>query len=312
MRTGCHPPGTPFCGGRGLAHTVCTVTRSSGASPNGRLPRVLLISGDPSILDGLKGHDAPAFQVELAAGGVDAVRRMRRRVFALIMTSPRTSVEEDLAVLAELRRVRPGVPAIVLAPTATRDQVISALRAEVYACFTAPFDWAEVASMVKAAMAEENWREGIVVRSATPDWLTLRVQSRLLTAERVVQFMRELTTDQPNGMRDDLVFAFREVLLNAMEHGTGFDPEQVIEVSAVRTERSIVYYFRDPGPGFRPADMPHATASSAPAHVEATAEFREDAGLRPGGFGMLIVRNLVDEVIYNEAGNEVILVKHTK
>jgi anti-sigma regulatory factor (Ser/Thr protein kinase)/CheY-like chemotaxis protein len=277
------------------------------------MPGLLLVSGDRHVLDGLFAQpDAPALDVEVAAGGVDAVRRLRRKAFALIITSPRTSVEEDLAMLAELRRVRPGVPAIVLASRATREEVIAALRAEVFACFTAPFDWSEVAALVRAALAEERWREGVEVLSATADWITLRVQSRILSAERVVQFMRELASDQPGQLRDDLVFAFREVLLNAMEHGTGFDPEQVIEVSAVRTERSIVYYFRDPGPGFNRAAMPHATATNGPADVETMSAFREDAGLRPGGFGMLIVRNLVDEVIYNEAGNQVILVKHTK
>ena len=29
-----------------------------------------------------------------------------------------------------------------------------------------------------------------------------------------------------------------------------------------------------------------------------------------GGFGMLMTKKLVDEVIYNQKGNEVILVKH--
>ena len=32
--------------------------------------------------------------------------------------------------------------------------------------------------------------------------------------------------------------------------------------------------------------------------------------MRPGGFGMLIVRQVVDEVAYNERGNEVLLIKH--
>jgi anti-sigma regulatory factor (Ser/Thr protein kinase) len=40
-------------------------------------------------------------------------------------------------------------------------------------------------------------------------------------------------------------------------------------------------------------------------------ERRSEMGLRPGGFGMLIVRQVVDEVVYNEHGNEVILIKHT-
>ena len=37
---------------------------------------------------------------------------------------------------------------------------------------------------------------------------------------------------------------------------------------------------------------------------------RADAGMRPGGFGMLIVSRVADEIAYNEAGNEVLLIKH--
>ncbi|MBL8140144.1 MAG: histidine kinase, partial [Acidobacteria bacterium] len=39
-------------------------------------------------------------------------------------------------------------------------------------------------------------------------------------------------------------------------------------------------------------------------------ERRADKGKRAGGFGMLLVREIVDELVYNERGNEVILVKH--
>jgi anti-sigma regulatory factor (Ser/Thr protein kinase) len=34
--------------------------------------------------------------------------------------------------------------------------------------------------------------------------------------------------------------------------------------------------------------------------------------LRPGGFGLLMTRQLVDEMIYNEAGNEVLLIKYLR
>ena len=275
--------------------------------------RFLLIGNDSTVFEHLSQQpEVPPFEFELAAGGVDAIRRLRRRRFDLVLTAPQTSVDEDLALLAEVRAVRPGIKAILLAPSATREEVIEALRADVFACFTSPFDWSEVAALAKAAVEDHDWRKGIEVLSATEDWIALRVQCRIMTAERVVQFMREMAADQPGETRERLIFAFREVLLNAMEHGAGFDPEQVVEVSAVRTQRTIVYHFRDPGPGFRRDALPHATRSSARDDIEAAFEFREDAGLRPGGFGMLLVSKLVDEVIYNETGNQVILVKHTR
>ena len=39
-------------------------------------------------------------------------------------------------------------------------------------------------------------------------------------------------------------------------------------------------------------------------------EKRAELGLRPGGLGILLTRNLVDELIYNEAGNEVVFIKY--
>ena len=77
--------------------------------------------------------------------------------------------------------------------------------------------------------------------------------------------------------------AFREMLLNAMEHGAGFDPEKVIEVTAAQTARAIVFHFRDPGDGFDRDDLSHAAATSQPEDVIKTADERAESGLRPAG-----------------------------
>jgi hypothetical protein len=33
-------------------------------------------------------------------------------------------------------------------------------------------------------------------------------------------------------------------------------------------------------------------------------------GMRPGDFGLLLAKKQVDDLIYNEKGNEVLLIKH--
>jgi len=81
--------------------------------------------------------------------------------------------------------------------------------------------------------------------------------------------------------------------------------------SKLRTQRSIVYYFRDPGPGFNRERLPHAPGSNTIENPIAHIEYREAHGMRPGGFGIMLTKQLVDEVIYNEIGNEVLLIKHT-
>ena len=89
--------------------------------------------------------------------------------------------------------------------------------------------------------------------------------------------------------RDLLIAAFREMLLNAMEHGAGFDKEKVVEVTAARTARAIVYHFRDPGGGFDRKSLSHAASAPTPEEVVATAVHRAELGMRPGGFGMASV-----------------------
>ena len=110
--------------------------------------------------------------------------------------------------------------------------------------------------------------------------------------------------------RNLLVAAFREMLLNAMEHGAGFDSEKVVEVTAARTKRAIVYHFRDPGTGFDRKGLAHAANAPTPEEVFASAVRRAELGMRPGGFGMLIARQVADELVYNERGNELLLIKH--
>ena len=165
----------------------------------------------------------------------------------------------------------------------------------------------ELRESIGQALDAENWKNGIEVIAALPDWITLRVVVPAHDGGSHDALRKRVAKGIPNAERAGLATAFREVLLNAMEHGAGFDPDKVIEVAAVRTARTIVYYFKDPGPGFNPkAPGLVATEHDPLSHLS----LREAEGKRPGGFGMLLTAKLVDEVHYNERGNEVFLVEH--
>jgi anti-sigma regulatory factor (Ser/Thr protein kinase) len=249
-------------------------------------------------------------EVQTCSGDVEGLRIVRERQVDVVVTDPATSIHEDLAVVHELFHARPGLRIVVLAPAATHADLMAALRAHVFACFTPPFDLNEIADMVRSALAVPFWRDGIEVVSSLPHWVTLRVSCHLLTAERLVRFMTTHLSSIPDSERDLLIAAFREMLLNAMEHGAGLNVDKVIEVTAARTARALVYHFRDPGSGFDRDDLAHAATSPDPDEVLATALRRAEMGLRPGGFGMLIARQVADELVYNESGNEVLLIKH--
>ena len=200
-------------------------------------------------------------------------------------------MREDLSALcALLRERRPGVRIIALAPAVSPDAVIAALGARVSHALPnrsksgRSRTWrARRSRTISGATASES-------SPGAPHWLTLRsVVSYILTADRLVRFTTELQAGvvDDDRERDLLMTAFREMLLNAMEHGGGFDPEQVIEVTAARTARAIINaHLRDPGPGFDPAAVcaPCGARRASPKAVMiATALHRAETGLRPGG-----------------------------
>jgi anti-sigma regulatory factor (Ser/Thr protein kinase)/ActR/RegA family two-component response regulator len=274
------------------------------------MSRVLIIEGrnhvSHNVGDALAACDLP---VEYAAGHADALQRIRIRSFGVVITSADTAIAEALALLEEMRTVRPALKYIVLAPHSTPDEVIAALRARVFACFTPPFDTHEITNLAARAASDNQSRDDIEIISARPGWVSLRVNSRLITAERLLSFAKELSTQLPEDAKHDILQALREILLNAMEHGAAFNPEQVVEVNAIRTKRSMVFRVRDPGAGFRQESITHAatpSSSDTTAHIS----HREEDGMRAGGYGLLLAAGTVDELIYNEIGNEAILIKY--
>jgi DNA-binding NarL/FixJ family response regulator len=272
----------------------------------------ILIIGDHEQLSGKIGDilSAADFPMEHAAGHADALQRLRMRSFGVVITSCDSAIDEDLALLAEMRAIRPGLKCIMLARQSTPEEVIAALRARVFASFTPPFDADEIAHLALKAASDSEWRDDIQVLSARPGWVSVRVNSRLVTAERLLTFERELSLRLPENTRQEMLQALREILLNAMEHGTAFNPDQVIEVTAIRTKRAYVYYVQDPGAGFRRESLTHAAIANPPDDPAAHILAREKAGMRPGGYGLLLAAGTVDELIYNEIGNEVFLVKY--
>ena len=253
---------------------------------------------------------ATGLPTEQAMGHADALHRLRMRAFGVIITSPDSAVDEDLALLEEMRDIRPGVKCIVLARESTPDEVIAALRAQVFACFTPPFNGSDIAELASRAATDNQWRDDIQVQSARPGWVSVRVNCRLITAERLMTFARELTTQLPEDAQEEMLNGLREILLNAMEHGAAFNAEQMVEVTGIQTARSLVFYVRDPGAGFRRESLSHAAVANPANDPVAHILRREEEGMRPGGYGLLLASGAVDELLYNEVGNQVLLIKY--
>jgi PAS domain S-box-containing protein len=169
----------------------------------------------------------------------------------------------------------------------------------------------DLLNVVKRGLQTSDAPQTIDVLSALPNWVELLVPCTRAAAEEIQQVIARLSADLPQDVIDSVSYAFRELLLNAVEWGGKLDPSRQVRIACVRTDRVLVYRIADPGQGFTFRDLAHAAVSHPDDPIEHM-RVREEKQLRAGGFGILMVRAQVDELVYNEKQNEVIFVKYLK
>lgn len=289
-------------------------TPSNPSSPGGlsspERHRALIVDSSPELNQLLTNlFDHADWTIHFAADNKQALSLAKEQLFDLIITGERTTGQEDIELLRRLRMVRPHTRLIILTDEFIPGDVLASIRERAFSYFARPFSTEKLAEMIRIAMAEPHWDDGIEITSATREWVRLSVRCDVLTANRLIQFFRE-ASDLPDIEKEEVATAFREMLLNAMEHGGRFDPTQFVEIWYVRTRRMIMCKLKDPGAGFSLDELRHAAVTNPPDDPFRHMEERESRGIRPGGFGILMAKKLVDELLYNEEGNEVLLVKY--
>jgi CheY-like chemotaxis protein len=270
----------------------------------------LIVDADPEVTSALGSVFASEqWTIVHASDNRDALKVAEASAFDLIITGAKSTGKEDIELLRKIRRVRPHVRLIILTDASTPADVITAMRERAFSYFTKPFSIASLAEIVRCATTEPFWDDGIELLSATPEWISIIARCDKKTADRLVQFFQEVS-DLPAPERDNVANGFREMLLNAIEHGGNLDPSQYVEVGYVRTRKLVMCRIKDPGRGFSLEEIHHAAVNNPSYDPIRHALFREAHGLRPGGYGVLLTRHLVDELMYSEKGNEVLLVKY--
>src|SRR5277367_2415322 len=240
----------------------------------------LVVDTDPRVDAVLKLELTPSsWTIQHAPDNITALALAEAKPCDLILTSEKTSGKEDVELLRKLRRVRPHTRLIILTDETTPADVIASMRERAFSYFSKPFSFESLGQMIR------------------------------LAAERLVQFIHEIA-DLPETERADVATAFREILLNAMEHGGHFDPNEYVEIAYLRARHMVICRIKDPGKGFSLDEARHSALSNPASGPFDHFLVREAQGLGPGGFGVLMARNLVDELIYGEKGNDVLLIKY--
>ena len=249
------------------------------------------------------------YAVTAAKNGAEALRKIKQRSFALAFLDIWMPEMTGLEVLARARTDQNCPKIVIMTSDATPQSVLSAVREQAYEYLSKPFPPKKAVEVASRALSPES-SGPIEIVSAKPHWLELLIPCTRDAADRIQSFLIKLDADLPDDQRNMIGLAFRELLLNAVEWGGQLNPNRKVRIAYVRSSRMLLYRVADPGPGFTFKELSHAAVGQSAEDPFAHMTVREQLGIRPGGFGIALTRAIADELIYNEAQNEVIFIKY--
>lgn len=274
------------------------------------MSRILVVDDDRVTRHVLsKVLTGAGFSTSVAKDGVEALNVLRTKRFDLLLLDVWMPRMNGLDLLAKLRtrKTRPRV--VVMTSDDAPETLLKAVREQAFKYVHKPVDPTLLLQTVRETLRAAE-APPIEVISARPEWVELLVPCTREAVERIQLVMSRLDTDLAPELRESIAYALRELALNAVEWGGRLDPTRRIRIAYLRARRMILYRIQDPGPGFQIEELPHAAIGQPPDNPILHMQVREEKGIRPGGFGLLMVRASVDELLYNEKRNEVVFVKY--
>jgi DNA-binding response OmpR family regulator len=275
------------------------------------MPHILVTDDDATTRQMIGGVlKNKGYKVSMASDGVAALRAIKKTKFDLVFLDIWMPKLTGLGLLGKLQTEKSIPKIIVMTTDKTSETVLSALRGRVYQFLTKPLDADSLLLTVESALSVNPTALPIEIISAKLEWIELLVPCEQSVVGRVQSFLHHMENDLPPEIIEKVGYAFRELLNNAIEWGGRLDPNLKVRISYVRTKKMLMYRLDDPGPGFKIENLKHAAVSNPEEDPMAHMKIREEKGLRPGGLGLLLTQQMVDELVYNEARNSVVLVKY--
>ena len=273
--------------------------------------RILVVDDDRVTLHLVRGLlVAEGFDVETAGDATEALDKATRSSFDLLIVDVWMPGMSGFDFLARLRAKGPIPRVLILTADDAPETMLRAVGEQAYRYLSKPVEPHELVEAVNAALESPPMARPIEVLSARPEWVELLVPCDIEAAERTRNFMSQLDAELPDDVRESVGAAFHELLRNAIEWGGKLDPTVSVRIACIRSPRMILYRISDPGQGFHFEELRHAAVSNPDDQPLQHLEEREKLGMRAGGYGLMLTRSLVDELLFNERQNEVLFVKY--
>lgn len=251
----------------------------------------------------LRLHD---FDAVVAGDGETALalaRRLEPDIVLLDLMLP------DISGFDVCRRLRTDratllTPVVMLTALRGAENLTQGFRVGANAYVTKPYGIDELIDAIKAARA---WRAEMQRHNLQGE-IHVELNSEITLLNDLNDFLLHLCQSTPFDPEQvmQLRQAVMEMAHNAIEWGNKHQSDRLVTIRYRVYGDRVEIVVRDQGPGFNRKDLPHAAVPDDPfTHLDV----RDKLGLRAGGFGLMICKGMVDELSYNDSGNEVTLTK---
>jgi DNA-binding response OmpR family regulator len=254
---------------------------------------------------------SPACEVQDAEDGQAALDMLiaAEGGFNLVITDMQMPRMNGLELIKEIRSRWPDIPVVILTAHKNDENVVKCLEMGAIEYLTKPVKVDDLLKMVRLVFDRQNRFKGIgenlEVHTNVQGWIEITAPTDFEYVERFQKFT-SLLGDIPlsKEAREDIRVAVDELGQNAVEWGNRHDRNKKIHLSYCIFEDRIVFKIEDEGEGFS-TDTLRDPSIDPLAHIME----RMKEGKRAGGYGVFITRKLMDDIMYSETGNVVLMTK---
>jgi DNA-binding response OmpR family regulator len=251
----------------------------------------------------LRLRDYEPIVAETGERGLDLVRRHAPDVVLLDLMLPDIT-GFDVCRLLRSDRATMLTPVVMLTALGDNENRLHGFRVGANAYVTKPYGIQELFDAITAARA---WRADIELGDMHGE-IHVELNSEITLLQDLNDFL--MTVCKVTPLDNDQVMQLRQAVMemaqNAIEWGNRHQSDRLVNITYRIYEERIEIVVRDQGTGFDLNNLPHAAMADDPfSHLDV----RDKLGLRAGGFGLMICKGMVDELRYNDSGNEVTLIK---
>ncbi len=246
------------------------------------------------------------FEPIIAEDGKTGLRLARQHLPDVLLLDLMLPDINGFDVCRQLRQDRATmlIPVVMLTALSDMQHRVHGFRVGANAYVPKPYGLDELFEAIAAA---RSWRESMEQRLLQGE-VSVELNSEITLLKDLNNFLMNVcqTTPLSNEQVMQLRQAVMEMAHNAIEWGNKHQSERPVKITYRIHEDHLEIVVRDQGSGFDRSALPHAAIPDDPfTHLDV----REKLGLRAGGFGLLICQGMVDDMRYNDLGNEVTLIK---